>query len=168
MYGFADASGSGFGSTVMLEGGIRYRIGTWGPEEEETSHFREFENVVAALREEENEGHLIKALIFMCTDNSTVESAIVKGNSTSEKRFALALEVRQIEMRAGARLVISHVSGERMKAQGTDGVSRGQLKEGVSTGKTCSATSHSTSAPSKDHKAWSHGCALGSVERPKY
>jgi hypothetical protein len=78
MYGFADASGSGFGSTVMLDGGIRYRIGTWGPDENESSNFREFENVVASLREEEVAGHLKKALIFMCTDNSTVESAIVK------------------------------------------------------------------------------------------
>jgi hypothetical protein len=30
--------------------------------------------------------------------------------------------------------VVPHVSGERMKAQRTDGVSRSQLKEGVSTG----------------------------------
>jgi hypothetical protein len=125
MYGFVDASRSGFDSTVMLKGGIRYQIGTWGPEEDETSNFREFENVlVAALREEEAEGHLDKALIFMCMDNSTVESAIVKGNPMSEKLFALALEVQQIEMQAGARLVISHVSGKRMKAQGIDGVSR--------------------------------------------
>ena len=37
-------------------------------------------------------------------------------------------------MHEGARIIVSHVSGERMKAQGTDGVSRGQLKEGVSSG----------------------------------
>jgi hypothetical protein len=38
-------------------------------------------------------------------------------------------------MQEGCKIVISHVSGERMKVQGTDGVSRGQLKEGVSIGK---------------------------------
>jgi hypothetical protein len=135
LYGFADASGSGFGSTVMLDGGIRYRIGTWGNDEDETSNYREFENVVDALREEADAGNLKNALIFFCTDNSTVESALVKGNSSSEKLFELTLEVRQIEMREGAKVLVSHVSGERMKAQGTDGVSRGQLKEGVSTGK---------------------------------
>jgi hypothetical protein len=68
-------------------------------------------------------------------DNSTIESALVKGNSSSEKLFELTLEVRQIELQEGARVLVSHISGERMKAQGTDGVSRGQLKEGVSTGK---------------------------------
>jgi hypothetical protein len=37
-------------------------------------------------------------------------------------------------MREGASILVSHVWGERMKAQGTDGVSRGQLKEGASAG----------------------------------
>jgi hypothetical protein len=86
IYGFANASGSGFGSTVMLKGEIRYRIGTWGPYEDETSNYREFENVVAALREEEEAGNLENALMLLCTGNSTVESAIVKGNSSSEKQ----------------------------------------------------------------------------------
>jgi hypothetical protein len=135
LYGFADASGSGFGSTVLGDDGIRYRIGTWGSDtQDESSNFREFENVVETLEEEAKQGHLKKALIFLCTDNSTVESALVKGNSSSRKLFELVLRVRVLEMREGAHIVVSHVSGERMKAQGTDGVSRGQLKEGVSTG----------------------------------
>jgi hypothetical protein len=37
-------------------------------------------------------------------------------------------------MRNNAQVLILHVWGERMKAQGTDGVSCGQLKEGVMTG----------------------------------
>jgi hypothetical protein len=135
IYGFADASGSGFGSTIMLDGGIHYRIGTWGPDEDETSNFREFENVVDALREEGEAGHLQDACIFMCTDNSTVEAALVKGNSSSEKLFELTLEVRRLEMKHRAKVIVSHVAGERMKDQGTDGVSRGQLREGVSAGK---------------------------------
>ena len=119
----------------MTDGGICYRIGTWGPEEDETSNYREFENVVDALREEAQAGNLQNSLIFLCTDNSTVESAIVKGNSSSEKLFELTLEVRKLEMQQGAKVVISHVSGERMKDQDMDGVSQGQLKEGVSAGK---------------------------------
>jgi hypothetical protein len=135
LYGFADASGSGFGSTVLGEDGIRYRIGTWDSDtQESSSNFREFENVVEALKEEAKQGHLRNALIFLCTDNSTVEAALVKGNSSSKKLFDLVLEVRRLEMHEGAQIVVSHVSGERMKAQGTDGVSRGQLKEGVSIG----------------------------------
>jgi hypothetical protein len=37
-------------------------------------------------------------------------------------------------MREGAQIVVSHVLGEQTKAQGSDRVSRGQLKEGVSIG----------------------------------
>jgi hypothetical protein len=44
------------------------------------------------------------------------------------------LEVRCLEMQYNCKIIVSHVSGDWMKAQGTDGVSRGQLKEGVSTG----------------------------------
>jgi hypothetical protein len=59
---------------------------------------------------------------------------LVKENVSSKKLFHLTLEVRQLEMREGASILVSPVSGKRMKAQGTDGVSRGQLKEGVSVG----------------------------------
>jgi hypothetical protein len=132
LYGFADASGSGFCSTIMLNGGIRYRIGTWGPDKDETLNYREFKNVVDALREEGKAGNLWDALIFFCTDNS----AIVKGNSSSEKLFELSLEVRVIKMKYRCKVVVSHLSGDPMKGQGTDGVLRGQLKdEGVKAGK---------------------------------
>jgi hypothetical protein len=79
IYGFADASGSGYGSTVLLGGGIHYRIGTWGSDsEDDSSNFREFENVVDTLRKEAEAGALKDALISLCTNNSTVESALVK------------------------------------------------------------------------------------------
>jgi hypothetical protein len=134
IYDFADASESGFGSTVLLgRGGTHYRIGTLGSDSEDnSSNFREFENVVDTLREEAKAGNLKDALIILCTDSSTVESALVKGNSSSKKLFILTLEVRQLEMWEGASILVSHVLGERMKAQGTYGVSTGQLKEGVS------------------------------------
>ncbi len=132
---FADASGKGFGSTVLGQDGTRYRLGLWDKDtEDESSNFREFENVVETL-EKEAEGGLLKgAVIFLCTDNSTVEAALYKGNSSSRKLFDLVLRVRVLEMRESIRNLVTHVSGERMKAQGTDGVLRGQLKEGVSTG----------------------------------
>ena len=38
-------------------------------------------------------------------------------------------------MRSGSSVLVSHVSGKRMIAQGTDGVSRGNLAEGVMAGK---------------------------------
>jgi hypothetical protein len=66
--------------------------------EDNSSNFREFENVVDTLREEAKAGNLKDALIILCTDSSTVESALVKGNSSSKKLFILTLEVRQLEM----------------------------------------------------------------------
>jgi hypothetical protein len=90
LYGFADASGTGFGSTILGEDGITYRIGTWESYvDEESSNFREFENVVCALEEEALNGNLCDALVFLFTDNSTVESGLNKGNSSSEKLFEL-------------------------------------------------------------------------------
>jgi hypothetical protein len=77
-YGFADASGSGFGSTSLCKGGIKYRIGTWGSDlEEDSFNFREFENVVDTLRDKAIAGNLKDSLIILCTDNSTVEASLV-------------------------------------------------------------------------------------------
>jgi hypothetical protein len=39
--------------------------------------------------------------------------------------------MRRLEMHKGTRIIVSHISGEGMKAPETDGVSRGHLKEGV-------------------------------------
>jgi hypothetical protein len=44
LYGFADASGTGFGSTILGKDGIKYQIGTWESDvDEDSSNFREFE-----------------------------------------------------------------------------------------------------------------------------
>ena len=50
LYGFADASGTGFGSSVVSNKGIRIRVGVWGrdEDEEETSNWKEFTNSVEA------------------------------------------------------------------------------------------------------------------------
>jgi hypothetical protein len=59
LYGFADSSGRGFGSTVLGKDGTRYRIGVWDKDtENESSKIREFENVAETLQEEAKGGHL--------------------------------------------------------------------------------------------------------------
>ena len=119
----------------MGKDGNRYRIGIWDSDtESETSNFREFENVVETLEEEAEKGNLRGAEVFMCTDNSTVESALYRGTSSSKKRFSLVVRLRKLEMQEQAHILVSHVSGVQMMAEGTDGTSRGQLKEGVSVG----------------------------------
>jgi hypothetical protein len=130
-YGFSDVSGSGFGSTILCKGGMQYRTGTWGSDSEGvSSDFMELKNVVDTLRDEATEGNLKDSLIIPCTDNSTVEASLVKENSSSKELFNLTLEGRLLKLREVAKIMVSHVSGERMKAkEGTDGVSRGQLNK---------------------------------------
>ena len=56
-YGFADASGSGFGLTIEVQGQTHYRIRTWGREESDnSSNWREFENLVEQLSKGSKEG----------------------------------------------------------------------------------------------------------------
>jgi hypothetical protein len=137
VYGFGDASGKGFGSTFTVPNGISYRIGVWGPDEtDESSNWKEFQNVVESLEEEAESGRLDNSQVYFCTDNSTVESALHKGSSTSRKLLSLVIRVKLLETQRGIRIFVSHVSGLRMIAEGGDGVSRGSLNEGVMAGDT--------------------------------
>ena len=132
LYGFGDASGKGFGSSLRLAEGLSYRIGVWNKDEEtETSNYREFANVVEALEEEGAAGRLSDCMVFFCTDNSTVEAALYKGTSSSRKLLDLVIRYHQLQSTYGIVIFTSHVSGKRMIAQGTDGLSRGLLNEGV-------------------------------------
>jgi hypothetical protein len=134
-YGFADTSGTRLGASITTDEGIRIRIGTWGQySEEETSNWREFENLVKTLEAEGKKVNLDGAVLVMCTDNSTAEPAANKASSTSQKLYKLAVRLRALQFQHGAQFIISHVAGERMKDPGTDGVSRGHLKEGIAMG----------------------------------
>jgi hypothetical protein len=124
IYRFGDASGKGFGSMVMSEQGVKIHIGLWEPDaEDESSNWKEFENVVEALEEEGENGALDGCLVYFFTDNSTVELALYKGNSSSPKLFDLVVRFKKLETRYKARFSVCHVSGKRMIAQGSDAVS---------------------------------------------
>ena len=134
-YGFADASGGGFGSTIEKEGEVSYRMGVWGKDEDsKTSNWKEFKNLVDALETEAKDGSLKGCLVILAVDSATVESCLYKGNSKSKRLFELVLRFRIMELHSCARFIVSRVSGESVKAQGTDGVSRGNLQEEVSLG----------------------------------
>ena len=81
IYEFVDASGSRFGSTLLIQDKIHYRIGTWSSLEDSNSfNWREFENLVCAVEEAGKEGHLEGASVVLATDNSVVEASLDKGN----------------------------------------------------------------------------------------
>ena len=132
VYGFGDASGGGFGSSIQVRNGISYRMGVYGPDGEGvSSNYREFSNAILALEEEADTGSLKDTLVFFFTDNSTVEAALYKGSSTSSLLLELVIRFYTIQAKYGITIHVSHVAGKRMIAQGTDGLSRGQINEGV-------------------------------------
>jgi hypothetical protein len=134
-YGFADASKQGFGSLLQGEGELTYRVGKWGSDSgENSSNWREFTNLVETLEEESVTGKLDHSIIVMATDNTTVEGCFYKGNSNIPLLCKLILRLKKLELHRGTKLYITHVSGERMKQQGADGISRGHFKEGVCAG----------------------------------
>ena len=134
-YGFADASKSGFGSTIETKNGIVYRYGTWGLDgEEQSSNFRELKNLALCLELEISNGNIKGSEVFIFTDNSTAESAYYKGTSSSRALLDIVFKLRRLEFSEGLKIHFIHIAGSRMIAQGTDGLSRGDLNEGVMRG----------------------------------
>ena len=132
IYGFADASEGGLGATLDFGDKVSYRVGVWGRDtEKESSNWRELANIVTTLEEQLQNDSIRGSTIIIATDNAVAEAAIYKGNSSSEKLFDLVVRLRELELKSSANIIVTHVSGERMKAQGTDGVSRGSLREGI-------------------------------------
>ena len=70
----------------------------------------------------------------MFTDNTTVESCSIKGSSYSPKLLDLIIRLRSLTTHHGIKVHVCHVAGTRMIAQGTDGVSRGDMGEGIMSG----------------------------------
>jgi hypothetical protein len=135
IYGFVDASASGFGSSFTTHVGTHYTYGVWGRDNEnQSSNYRELSNLVTSVERLLGEGTLDGAEVFVFTDNFTAESAFYKGNTTSKALFELVLRLRTIEMQGVVQLRVIHVAGTRMIWQGTDGLSRGSLTEGVMSG----------------------------------
>jgi hypothetical protein len=136
VYGFGDASAAGFGATIDRPGqGLFGRFGIWGKDaEDESSNYRELRNLVETIEEEAAEGYLEGGELWIFTDNSTAESCVHKGGSTSATLHELVVRLRKSELEQGFVLHVVHVAGSRMIAQGTDGLSRGSFLEGVVAG----------------------------------
>ncbi len=136
IYGFGDASSGGFGSSVGLPQGVHGRCGIWGSDaEDQSSNHRELRNLVETVEEEALAGRLKQSELWLFTDNSTAESCFLKGSSTSPLLHKLVLRLRKLEMAVDLKLFLVHVAGTRMIAQGTDGLSRGMMCEGVMAGR---------------------------------
>ena len=101
-YGFRDASGSGFGSTLVINSEIVFRHGQWVEEiEKESLNYRELTNLVFAIEEAYAAGLLSDWELFMCTDNTATKASFYKGTSSSQKLFNLILRLWKIQMQGG-------------------------------------------------------------------
>jgi hypothetical protein len=136
IYAFMDASGLSFGDTFLIRGNIEFTIGIWGEKEEaQSSNYRKLCNTVDAIEQHALDGNLDQSIIYFCTDNSTVENALYHGRSKESRLLhELVVRLKVLEAHYGFQLLVIHVAGKRMQAQGTDGVSWGQLMEGVMNG----------------------------------
>jgi hypothetical protein len=136
-YVFGDASGEGFGAswTRAVLDEIGYRFGIWGAFGEDTSsNLREFHNLVDSVERMGEAGDLRGKEVFVFTDNSTAEAIAHKGSSSSPILFDLVVRLYKLSMKYECSLQFVHVSGTRMIQQGTDGLSRGDMLEGVMKG----------------------------------
>jgi hypothetical protein len=118
IYQFGDASGSGFGSSLIIDGEVFYRHGQWSTTfSKESSNFRELANLIHAIEDAYDKGLLFNAELFVFTDNSAAEGAFYKGTSPSRKLFDLVLRLRKLQMSGGLTVHVIHVAGKRMIAQ---------------------------------------------------
>ncbi len=132
IYGFGDASGSGFGTTLLINGTIHYRHGHRSTTNQEAlSNYWELHNLVQGIKEANHHKILVNCEVFLFTDNTTAEAAFHKGTSSSKTLFDLILHLRCLKVHDGLYLDVIHVAGVRMQQQGTDDLSQGQLPAGV-------------------------------------
>ena len=136
MFGYASRSGFGTSLWIYRSASVSTEYGVWTREySEKSSNFRELYNLVRRLENLIRTGVLEKRTeVFIFTDNSVAESAFFNGSSSSLSLFELVLRLRKLEMMGKIFLHLIWVAGTRMIQQGTDGLSRGDLLNGVMSG----------------------------------
>ncbi|KAL7563889.1 hypothetical protein ACA910_013215 [Epithemia clementina (nom. ined.)] len=138
-YIFADASGSGLGTSDWTPGAmdIELTYGSWGTQNASStsSKFRELANIIFKIEKLERDGALRENVeFFVFTDNSHAESAFCRGTAKSPEVLRLMQQLHQILMKGRAFIHIIWISGRRMIDQGTDGLSRSDFTNGVMRG----------------------------------
>jgi hypothetical protein len=151
-YGFGDASRTGFGSSFITPTGTKVWTGLWGRDlSHQSSNFRELWNLSDALIYEledrfpvlQEAVHQVVSLVqveqlaglevFLFTDNMVAECAFYRGTSSNPLLFDLILKLKQVELTHSLHLHVVHITGTRMMAQGTNGLSRGAPSYGIDT-----------------------------------
>ena len=138
VYVFGDASGAGFGSSWADAKAMKtsWRFGVWGVETKDgSSNYKELRNLTETLEEMGCKGDLQGREIFLFTDNMVSEAVVSKGSSQSPFLYELVIRIIKLQMKYRCIVHFIHVAGTRMIEQGSDGLSRGDMHEGIMSGK---------------------------------
>ena len=100
-----------------------------------SSNYRELRNLVESLEKSGSAGELEGKEIFVFMDNSTAEAVIHKGSSSSPLLYELVVRLYKLSSSFLCSVQVIHVAGTRMVSHGTDGLSRGDMLEGVLQGR---------------------------------
>ena len=135
-YGFGDASGSGFGNAIEVEGKVHSEFGEWSAEvEDKHSNYKELRNLVNAVKKAYSRGLLKDCELFLFTDNFVAECGYYNGGSNRNKELDdLVHELWRLQMSGDFTLNVYHIAGTRMISCGVDGLSRGDKSEGIARG----------------------------------
>jgi hypothetical protein len=129
------ASGTRFRQSHWLLGGEEIDIfhGLWDDEAVEwSSNWREFYNQVLGVEWGLGKGTIMKGMeLFLFSNNFVTEHAYFSGTPKSKTLFDLILRLQHLEMKGELFIYLIWVAEMRMIEQGTDGVSRGDLVNGV-------------------------------------
>ena len=138
-YVVGDASGVGFGSTSWKSSDkkLKATVGLWNSNtsQESSSNFREAANLVLKLKSMLESEELSRGSeVFIFTDNFVFERTFYKGSSNSKLLHDIVIELRGTEIRGDIIVHVVWISGKRMIAQGSDGLTRGDNSSGVMAG----------------------------------
>ena len=134
-----------FGNTYGLEFGllwakgiyVGFRFGVYNEEGYVTiSNHREFCNLVETIEEVGTKGNLQGEEVFLCTDNMVSESIAAAGSFKSEVLLDLVMRLHCLSMHFRCNFRFIHVAGTRMIRQVTEGLSSGDIYEGIMMQKT--------------------------------
>lgn len=137
-YLVGDASGSGYGSTLWEQGANKFdaTYGGWTSDlSNASSNVQEVYNLLLSVEAGIQSQKISKGKeLFVFTDNMVSERCFYSGRSKSKALHALIVKMHDLIMRGELFVHFAWISGERMKIQGTDALSRGDENTGVMAG----------------------------------
>ena len=130
-----DASGLGKGVAVVEQCGVEYEAGPWKMQwRKESSNVREAKNLTNRIKRLGSNMVLTNHEVFVMTNNTAFEVAYYKEHPPNAKLNNIIFRLHKAERDGGFILHVLHISGKRMNDTGVDGLSRGNLIEGMLAG----------------------------------